>query len=352
MDTFEYIVDYNDVASKVASRKEKLFYQIHEDVKNTILWMSPSQTLSFRIISRSGRIESVPMAAERRYAKVLWCFLRNKDYEQYGITYKIESDVTTPILDQVEKSIVGFYSSPDMKECIASAISEAVSTSKIVQASIGSSASEARRAIQKEVSMRIANHSLSDVKSSIVSQVTDQVVSFMNTSMMQQIVNTVGTCVTAGAGKVIVSKIAIILSKTISTTALKSAVANIVKKIGLTTIAKSAIGKAVTVALSAIGLSANAAFFMALIPVIAFILAHEYNNFPKKLANKVPDQVVADLKLHFDEMNTEIVHNMMSELSRQISSQQTNHKKSIKKGLIITILGLLLTLLIWLFCIM
>ena len=52
----------------------------------------------------------------------------------------------------------------------------------------------------------------------------------MNTSMMQQIVHAVGTGVTAGAGKVLVSKIAIVLSKSISAAALKSVVMSVVKK--------------------------------------------------------------------------------------------------------------------------
>ena len=168
---------------------------------------------------------------------------------------------------------------------------------------------------------------------------------------MQQIVNTVGTCVTAGAGKIIVSKIAIVLSKSISATALKSVVMSIVKKIGLTTIAKTAVGKAVALVLTTIGLSANAAFFVVLIPIIAIILVHEYNTFPKKLANKVPDQIVSDLKLHFDEMNAQIVRNIMSELSRQISNQQSTPGKSIKKGLIVAIVGVIVSLLIWAFCV-
>ena len=103
MDTLEYIVDYNSVASKVASRKDILFAKVKSDVKETILKMPPSQTLSFRIINKSGHFEKVPMAAESKYAKVLWCFLRNKDYEEDGVTYKIESDVTTPILNQLKK---------------------------------------------------------------------------------------------------------------------------------------------------------------------------------------------------------------------------------------------------------
>lgn len=78
--------------------------------------------------------------------------------------------------------------------------------------------------------------------------------------MMQQIVHAVGTGVTAGAGKVLVSKIAIVLSKSISAAALKSVVMSVVKKIGLTTIAKTAVGKVVAVALTALGLSANAVF--------------------------------------------------------------------------------------------
>ena len=158
MDTLEYIVDYNQVANKVAMRKETLFKQIEADVEAMIQSMSPSQTLSFRITDRFGRTQNVPMAAEKRYAKVIWCFLRGNDYEKDGETYKIESEVTVPIINQVEKTTIAFYSSPETRNCIATAVSEAVSTSSIVRASVGSSADEARKAIQKEVASRIANH--------------------------------------------------------------------------------------------------------------------------------------------------------------------------------------------------
>ena len=52
MDTLEYIVDYNQVANKVAMRKETLFKQIEADVEAMIESMSPSQTLPFRITDR------------------------------------------------------------------------------------------------------------------------------------------------------------------------------------------------------------------------------------------------------------------------------------------------------------
>lgn len=74
MDTLEYIVDYSQIANKVASRKETFFKKIETNVEATILKMSPSQTLSFRITDSLGHIQSVPMAAEKRYAKVLWSF--------------------------------------------------------------------------------------------------------------------------------------------------------------------------------------------------------------------------------------------------------------------------------------
>ena len=104
MDTLEYLVDYNQVANKVALRKEILFKQIEENVEATILSMKPSQTLSFRIKDSMGHIKNIPMAAEKRYAKVLWNFLRNKNYVEDGEIYEIESEVTTPILNQVEKT--------------------------------------------------------------------------------------------------------------------------------------------------------------------------------------------------------------------------------------------------------
>lgn len=348
MDTLEYIIDYNDIANKVASRKEELFRKVEDNVKSVILEMSPSQTLSFRIFNESGYSQNIQMSANRLYAKVLWSFLKNRDLEKDGCMYKIESDVTTPILKCVERTIVEFYSCSETRESISSAIAESIRTSKIVQASVSKSAEEARMTIQNEVTMKMANQSLSGVRNEVISEVTNQVISFMNSNMMQQIVNTVGACVATGAGKIIMSKIAIVLSKSISVAALKSVVMGVVKKIGLTTIAKTAVGKSVALALTTIGLSANAAFFVALIPVIAGILIYEYKSFPKKLAKKVPLQIVSDLRLHFDKMNEQIIGDIMSELSKQISMQKTNSSNGsrINKIFLIIIIGVILSVLI------
>ena len=79
MDTLEYLVDYNQVANKVALRKEILFKQIEENIEATILSMKPSQTLSFRIKDSMGHIKNIPMAAEKDMLKF------------YGIFYVIKT---------------------------------------------------------------------------------------------------------------------------------------------------------------------------------------------------------------------------------------------------------------------
>lgn len=66
--------------------------------------------------------------------------------------------------------------------------------------------------------------------------------------------------------------------------------------------------------------------FIVLIPIIAYILVHEYNTFPEKLSKKVPTQIVSDLRQNFDTMNQQIVRNIMSELSKQIAAQQRNKR--------------------------
>ncbi|MDY3736856.1 MAG: hypothetical protein SO029_07485, partial [Sodaliphilus sp.] len=62
-------------------------------------------------------------------------------------------------------------------------------------------------------------------------------------------------------------------------------------------------------------------------PIIALVLIHEYKTFPKKLAKKVPAQIVCDLRNNFDTMNKQIVRNIMSELSKQIMQQQNDKKR-------------------------
>ena len=336
METLEYIIDYKLIVDEVALNKGALFSMVENDVKRMLESMTPSQSLSFYIKNRYGRREYVPLAADKKYAKVLWCFIREKDYDRDGVNYQIESKITQPILNQIENTIISFYSSPEIKNCIALAISNAINTSAIVKSAVGKSVADTNKSIQIEIAKRIANHTLSDVKGEMVNQVANQVVSFLNSNMMQQVINIVGTTVATGAGKIVASKIAIVLSKSISVTTLKAVVTSVVKKIGFTTIAKTAIGKGVAIALTTVGVAANAAFFIALIPLVAFILKHEYDTFPHKLAKKVPTQVVNGLKDHFDEINEKIVCELLTQLSKKISAEQ--HKKSIRKKIIIALI--------------
>ena len=101
--------------------------------------------------------------------------------------------------------------------------------------------------------------------------------------------------------------------------------------------------------------------FIVLIPIIAYILVHEYNTFPEKLSKKVPTQIVSDLRRNFDTMNQQIVRNIMSELSKQIAAQQRNKRllppskaNSSKKTIVIAIIILvsllaIILVYIWLF---
>ena len=101
--------------------------------------------------------------------------------------------------------------------------------------------------------------------------------------------------------------------------------------------------------------------FIVLIPIIAYILVHEYNTFPEKLSKKVPTQIVSDLRQNFDTMNQQIVRNIMSELSKQIAAQQRyksglapSKANSSKKTIVIAIIILvsllaIILVYIWLF---
>ena len=347
MDALEYIIDYKLIVDEVALKKSTLFSMVENDVKRMLESMTPSQTLSFYIKDKYGRHEYVPLAADRKYTKVLWCFIREKKYDRNGVDYHIESKVTQPILNQIERTIISFYSSPEIKNCIALAISNAINTSSIVKSAVGKSVVDANKSVQIEIAKRIANHSLSDVKSEMVNQVADQVVSFLNSNMMQQVISIVGTTIATGTGKIVASKIAIVLSKSISASTLKAIVTSVIKKIGITSIAKTAIGKGVALALTTLGVAANAAFFIALIPIVAFIIKHEYDTFPHKLAKKIPTQVVNGLKDHFDEINEKIVRELLTQLSKQITNQQ--RKKSLYKKIIITILCIIAILLVFCF---
>lgn len=337
------------VANNVASQKDKLFSMIENDVRNTIQNMSASETLSFNLMSYGKVYRSVPAKANIKYAKVLYCFLKDKEYKEDNCYYAVESKVTVPILAQVEKTIINFYSSHAIQNCISSTIIKKISENDIAKSSIKGILQDTRNDVRNEIGRQIVNYSTEDVRHEVVSNVSSTISAFMHSGFVTQLSHTIGGIMATGAGKIVASKIAITLSKAISASTLKAAITSIVKKIGIKAMIKGSVSKGLAFLLPLAGFPIEAALYAALVAAIGTILVYEYHTFPKKLANKVPKQVADELKNNFNQLNNDIIREILINLEKDLEKDAECKTKQSKKWLYVAI-GIAIIAIILLFC--
>ncbi len=311
-DVFQYIVNYQQIADAVAKKKSILLRRIEQNIQSVIETMTPEETLSFNLFKDNRLCETVSPSLSNKYAKVMWNFLRGNKYKNYII----DSYITPKVLDCIEKVIIDFYSSKDIIDEIVEIISQNIIENKIIKIAIKEGTKDCQDAIKAEIAKQAADAYLGEIKDNIINEITEKVVAFLHTNMMQQLMNIVGTYIATSAGKVLITKMAIVISKSISVTALKATIMSIVKKIGIGTITKTIIGKAIITILAFLGISGKVAFCLVLIPLIAWILHYEYKNFPTKLAKKIPSKLIDDFSCNFNELNSTIVKGMLRDMSK------------------------------------
>ena len=90
------------------------------------------------------------------------------------------------------------------------------------------------------------------------------------------------------------------------------------KKIGLTAIIKTAVGKIIIAALTALLGIIGIPVAWLLVPIIAGILVYEYKKFPDKLAESVSKKVRKTINEKFTEINDSIVYGILNMIAENI----------------------------------
>ena len=318
------------VANNIASQKETLFSMVERNVRSTIEKMSAKETLSLKLMSSGKVYRSVPAKANKEYAKVLYCFLKDKDYKENGSEYTVESEVTIPILKQVEKTVIEFYSCQEIKECISATVIEAISEKEIAKSSIKG----------------LLKNTQNDVRNEVVSNVSSSITTFMHSGFMSQLSHTIGGVMATGAGKIVASKIAVALSKAISASTLKAALTSVVKKIGIKAMIKGSVSKGLAILLPLAGFPIEAVLYAAIVAAIGAILLYEYNTFPKKLAKKVPIQVADELRKNFDQLNSDITWEILKTMEKDIDFDENTDKPSQSKKWLFVFIAIIIAVVV------
>lgn len=136
----------------------------------------------------------------------------------------------------------------------------------------------------------------------------------------QKLLAITGKFVATGTGKVLILKLSAILTHLLASAAFRSAILTSIKKVGIGILLKTAIGKVVIAFLVSIGIAKAGSISIGwvVLPLVGYIVWHDYKNFPKKLADKVSDGTISSIKEYFGSITEDVVSNLVKLFMRQM----------------------------------
>lgn len=308
------VIDYREVAKLISKDKYKLLSSIHQEVHTALKNLEPSTCLSFDLHQDRSFSRTVKLDASLEYASVLVAYMTG---DRYKSKYDIDSSVTAIALKATENAIIRFYSGQEVRDKIAQSISQQLQESHLIKEILKKDIEKNQKWLEHEIKILLKEESASSPAGQTIDTISESIVSFLSSATGQKLIAIIGKFMATGVGKILIHKIALVVGKAIASGLFKSAILAAIKKIGIGILIKTVVGKAILALLALVGISGIPLTWV-IIPIIVGILAYEYNTFPEKLANKIPDSIVENIQNDFQKMNITITEEIMSHVINQL----------------------------------
>ncbi|MEM6343405.1 MAG: hypothetical protein AAF927_05975 [Bacteroidota bacterium] len=316
------VIDYREIAQAIEADKSALGYEIRRKIRFALMDLEPSTCLSFRLVKNGTFKREVQLSASLEYAQVLIAYMREDKYEGYAI----ESSVTPVVLKATEQAIVGFYSGEEVQEKISEGISNQIRQSRIIKDILAKDIKANQTWLKHEIKTLLADESASSIAGRMIDSVSDSIVSFLSSTMGQNLMAAIGKFMATGMGKILMQQIGIVVAKALASGVLKSVILMAIKKIGVGILIKTVVGKAIIALLALVGITGIPLAWI-IIPIIAGVLIYEYNSFPEKLAEKIPNSVAANINSNFESLNNTVVEEIVSVITGDLVGHLTKVRK-------------------------
>lgn len=312
------LINRQQVADRLVSKKELLFEKIRSNTYYAIKYLEPPEVLSFYLTKNGKTVRTIRLEASLEYCKLLFHFLKGNNYNGN----QIESFVTPKALEAVEKSIVEFYSDDSVIQEFAMGIADEIEGDTLIGKVLRGELDKETEWLKGEVLSLVRNNFGGTISTQMAENFVHHIHVFAQSSAGKALISAISKVLATGAGKMLVSKMAVIVGHAVASSAFHAAIITGVRKVGVTVLVKTAIGKAIIALLALLGVTASIPLVYIILPIIAIIIAYEYNKLPEKLANKVPGEVVAELRPKFTELNEEITKSLLNGVVPTLLSQK------------------------------
>lgn len=319
---FEDFFDPKKIADIIAKDKAELAKKIREKVKERTLALEPATCLSFELYSGDSYHRSVNMEASLEYAKVLVAFMRERDFEGY----RVESKVTPVALKAAEDAIIEFYSDEKIQTAVANEITRQLQENKIIKAALKADIDKDKEWLRHEFSTILAGEAGYSIAGQSIDTLATSMSHFFSSSVGKSILMSMGKVMGTHMGHMLVRYIAAAVSKALASAAFKAAILATIKKVGITILIKTIVGKALLALLALVGISGVPIAWI-ILPLIAAVLYYEYHHFPERLSQKLPDTIADSINNNFESLNLNVSKNIVSAVAREFIDEITKLRK-------------------------
>lgn len=306
----------SQLAARLGTDKDDFLEALADRIERRIASKNTSECLTLVLTKNGTASETWEPSEGIPYAQRLIAFMRGKDFAGS----KVDSALTKEITDLTIDEFNTFYKRHDA--LIAQTFSEAMLQEPRIQEALmiamGNSktfayASAAARKQVMDVLMGVLKSQAGDVAQVVGAKVSAGAVTAATAAASIPIVKTL----MIKLGAMLAVHLKVLLVKLIAIPAVKHAIVILVKKFVIVAI----VGGIAKLILAKAGIGLGAAVAIILAPIIAWIIVHEWRNFPNKLAKEVAQGVRNELNRSFQDTNETILNTMYNGALDQAGQQ-------------------------------
>jgi hypothetical protein len=296
-------IDLNALVEALDQQEELLGSVLRRRLTDALGHMEPRDAWSVRTMP-DGHVYRL---GDRGYAGAFIALVRHGTWRGKPV----DSGVTPVVTTAIETSLLDFYREPAVQTALCVELDKQLTGHAVlgeaVQQEVADTVSFAAREVRDLLGDDVA-------RTVALDRVTDTVSSFFASAAGHQALTLVGKAMATGAGKAVLAKMSMALAHAAATGALQSGVVAVVKKVGVTALLKTTVGKA---ALALVFGGAAVPVEAITAAVVAVLIPYQWKKLPEKLARTIPDQILPALSGGWSNVHSSVVPVLVRQLATE-----------------------------------
>lgn len=314
----------DEVAEILNGQRDVIIADVKAAVTKDISGKSPGNCLTLVQRSFDGEVvDTLPMAASKRYAAALFAFVRKSNFEGKNLDSAL-TDPTAQLVADIFMTRIGERADEIAKRLIPLLISNQRFVEGLSTAMLSSYSGTIPQHLQRKITSALTTKLTSALAQSVDATTAATVKASVAKAAAASVSSPIATKVSLAVLKSLSVALKPIIVKLLGSAALKAAIASKIKVVVFGAI----LGAFIKLIGIKLGLTAGTAYFIFLLPIIVAWIAYEVSHFPGKLAEKVAEGIAADLAGNFAEttqsLSDTIVERVLVDGTGLIAAQLLN----------------------------